>query len=250
MSNLLNHARMFLSKNSPTILTCIGGVGVIASTILAAKATPKALQLLEEATEKKGEKLTKFEVVKTAAPAYIPSAIVCTTTLVCIFGANALNKRQQASLISAYALLDTSFKTYKDKVQELYGKDANDRVVEEIAKDAYEESDAPSDGKQLFYDEFSGRYFESTMETVLNAEYKINQFLVNEFYAELNEFYDMLGLEHKDFGDTLGWSIEAGAQWYNYSWIDFEHQKILINDEIECCIIRMTAPTSDFLYYD
>ena len=57
--------------------------------------------------------------------------VVATTVLaikdsiVCIFGANVLNKKWQASIASAYALLDSLYKDYKNKVKELYGDDAN-----------------------------------------------------------------------------------------------------------------------------
>ena len=49
-----------------TILSCLGAIGVISTTIMAVSATPKAVSLLETAKEEKGEKLTKFEAVKTA----------------------------------------------------------------------------------------------------------------------------------------------------------------------------------------
>ena len=39
--------KVFFHNNSPTILTCIGAAGMIATTVLAVKATPKALKLLE-----------------------------------------------------------------------------------------------------------------------------------------------------------------------------------------------------------
>lgn len=100
----------FWHRNVSTVLTCLGSVGLVATTVLSIKATPKALQLIEEAKEEKGEELTKWEKVKVAGPKYIPTVLVGVSTLVCIFGANVLNKRQQASLISAYALLDESYK--------------------------------------------------------------------------------------------------------------------------------------------
>lgn len=53
------NARLFVKRNPSTILTCLGGVVVVATKITAVKATPKALQLIEEAEKEKGEKLTK-----------------------------------------------------------------------------------------------------------------------------------------------------------------------------------------------
>jgi hypothetical protein len=139
MNNLLTGSKLFLKRNGSTILTCIGAAGTIGTAILAAKATPKAILLIEEAEKEKEEELTKLETVCVAAQAYIPSVVMGISTLVCIFGANSLNKRQQAALTSAYALLNTSYKEYKDKFKELYGEEASNRVIEEIAKDKYEE---------------------------------------------------------------------------------------------------------------
>ena len=120
--NLLNSSKLFLRRNSPTILTFLGAAGVVATSIAAAKATPKAMALLEKTKEEKGEELTKLEMVKVAGPAYIPAVAIGASTIACIFGANALNKKTQASIMSAYALLNTSYKQYKSKVKELYGE--------------------------------------------------------------------------------------------------------------------------------
>ena len=113
--------RPFIKKNAPTILTCIGAAGVIVTTVMAVKETPKALSLLEDAEEEKGEELTKWEKVKIAGPVYIPSIITGAATIACIFGSNVISKRQQATLTTAYALLDNSYKEYKKKVDEVYG---------------------------------------------------------------------------------------------------------------------------------
>ena len=56
MEQLIRNSKRFLRKNASTILTCIGGVGVIATTVMAVKATPKAMQLIKAAEEKKVKK--------------------------------------------------------------------------------------------------------------------------------------------------------------------------------------------------
>ena len=252
MNQLLTKSKLFLHKNGPTILTCIGGVGVAATSIMAVKATPKALALLEEAKQEKGEELTKLEIVKVAGPVYIPSIAMGTATIACIFGANILNKHHQASLMSAYALLDNSYKEYKKKIEELYGAEANSRAVEELAKDHYEEDDYifEEDNKKLFYDEFSKRYFESTMEDVLKAEYLLNRNISLSGYAYLNEFYETLGLAPVDYGDYLGWSSIQLYEMYWYSWVEFGHSEVELEDGLECCIITIgMEPTCDFTSY-
>ena len=99
----------FIKRNASTILTGLGAAGVLATAIVTAKEAPKALSLLEAAKETKGEKLTKWEKVKIAGPAYIPAIITGAATAACIFGSNVISKRQQATLISAYVLLDNSY---------------------------------------------------------------------------------------------------------------------------------------------
>lgn len=245
MNALLQYSKKFLNKNSSTILTCLGSAGVIITTVLAVKATPKALLLLEKAGQEKGDDLTKLEMVKTAGPAYIPTVIAGASTLACIFGANILNKRQQASLMSAYALLDNSYKDYRNKIKELHGEKEDKRAIEEIAKDKLEVADvSPADDKLLFYDPFSARYFQSTMEDVFRAEYMINREILVSGYASLNELYDLFGIERVDGGDALGWSSCLMADAYWQYWLDFEHDKIIMDDGLECYIITMSCDPS------
>lgn len=252
VNKLMQHSKMFLKRNSSTILTCIGGAGVVATTVMAVKATPKALRLLDAKKEEKGENLTVWETIETAGMTYVPTIITGTATIACIFGANMLNKRQQAALMSAYALLDNTYKDYQKKVGELYGEDANDNVKGEIVKDKYvdDEVSLTDDNKQLFYDEFSGRYFESTTEDVIKAEYNLNRKLADWYGVYLNEFYEMLGIEPVDEGDYLGWnSAEVyDTQWSN--WIDFSHKKVTMDDGLECYILFWSVdPTFGFEDY-
>ena len=173
MNSLLSKSQTFFKKNSATILTCVGAAGVIATTVTAVKATPKALMLLDQAKEEKGEDLTNLEKVKIAGPVYVPSVVLGVSTLACIFGANVLNKHGQASLMSAYALVDSGYKDYRKKVNEIYGEDAGAQVRAGIAKDKYETNPVTpvEEGKRLYYDYYSEQYFEARPFDVQKAEY-------------------------------------------------------------------------------
>ena len=252
MSKLFNRSKMFVSRNVSTILTCIGGVGVVLTAVVAVKATPKALKCLEQAKEEKKEELTTFEVVKTAGPVYIPAAVIGVSTIVCIFGANTLNKRQQAALMSAYALLDNSYKDYKKKVEELYGEGADMHVMTEVAKDKYvaEEDNPDYDGKELYYDLFSERYFRASSETVLKAQYAVNRKIHMEGSACLNDFYRELDIEATPYGEYLGWSSGTLMDITWNDWLEFYHNKTEFDDGLECCMISMSLePLYDFEYY-
>lgn len=247
----------FLRRNSSTILTCTGAIGVVATTVMAVKATPKALSLLEDAKEEKGEELSKWEVVKVAGPTYIPAIVTGAATIACIFGSNIISKHQQASLMSAYALLDNSYKEYKKKVDEVYGEEAGKTVRAEIAKDKYTGDEIVlDDGKELFYDFYSGRYFESTKEAVLKAEYETNRKLYVEYSVGLNDFYRMVGLEPLPEYEELGWSCGQIEEMYWHNWIEFDHEETVIdrddddNEGLVATIIEMPLPPYiDYEYY-
>jgi hypothetical protein len=227
----------------------VGAAGVIATTVTAVKATPKALMLLDEAKKEKGEDLTKLEKVKIAGPVYIPSVVLGVSTLACIFGANVLNQRGQASLMSAYALVDSGYKDYKKKVNELYGEDAGSKIRAAIAKDKYEEHPIPpvEDGKRLYYDYYSDRYFEATPYAVKRAEYEVNKTLVMDDGVYLNEWYSNLDLEPLDHGWDFGWNACANMDAYWQTWIDFHHEKVVMDDGLECIIISFAQePYPDF----
>ena len=239
-----------LKRNSSTILTCIGAAGVIFTAVTAVTATPKATRLLDKVKEEKGEGLTTLEKIKVAGPHYIPSILIGAGTIACIFGANVLNKRNQASLISAYALIDNSYKEYKKKVAEIYGDEAYKEVISSIAKDKYTDDICVDENKMLFYDEFSHRYFESTLEDVIKAEYNTNRQLQCNGGVYLNEYYEFLDLEPITGGTELGWSSGILESHYLAEWIAFDHEKVELEDGLECCIITLRyEPVIDFTYY-
>lgn len=241
--NLLNSSKLFLRRNSPTILTFLGAAGVVATSIAAAKATPKAMALLEKTKEEKGKELTKLEIVKVAGPAYIPAVAIGASTIACIFGANALNKKTQASIMSAYALLDTSYKQYKNKVKELYGEDSDRNVKKEIAKDKCKDNHIHlNNEKILFFDFYSLRYFESTERLVLKAENRVNELLKLYGRASLNDFYESLGMPTAYTGYELWWNVQKCPS------VEFTHDITTMDDGLECCVISMSVEPECELY--
>lgn len=244
--------KRFFKKNASTILTIVGAAGVVATAVTAVQATPKAMRLIEEKKIEKGGELTKWEITQVAAPAYIPSLAIGAATVGCILSAHVLNKRTQAHMASAYALLNSSYKQYRKKAIDIYGEDADQTINAEIAKDQYEEEkpEVEDPTKMLFYDIYSQQYFESTEADVQNAEYLINRSLNIRGYASVKEFYDFLGIKSVDSGEELGWSTGMNLEYYWQEWIDFHHQYTIMDDGLECCIIyMMQEPSLEFQNY-
>lgn len=254
LKRLAHKSAVYLKHNSSTILTIAGAVGVIATAVSAATATPKAIELVKMAKEEKGEDLTKVETVIVAGPAYIPSALLGASTIFCLFGANVLNKRQQASMVSAYALANRSYKDYRSKVKELLGNETDVRIMDAIVKDKcdYQGVYAPGYGSlegngetRLFYDEWGERYFESTIEAVQNAEYHLNRNLSLRGYVDMNEFYRFLGLEPTKEGEVFGYSVGMLVENWESCWIEFDHRTVPISEDgLECIVISLPMEPS------
>lgn len=249
--------RPFIKKNASTILTCMGVVGVFVTTVMAAKATLKVLEALEDGEKKKGEKLTKWEKVNVASPVYIPTVITGMATIACVLSSNIINKRQQAALVSAYALLDSSYREYRKKVEELNGEKAGEQIRAEITKDKYAgNSELSEDDNELFFDFYSGRYFESTKEMVMRAQYEINRAMSVDGVVSINEYYALLGLEQKPEYELVGWSRRQIEKMHLCPWIDFNYEDVTIDEEseesggVECIIIYLVIePFIDYLDY-
>lgn len=251
MNGLALKSKLFLKHNSSTILTIIGAAGVVVTAVTAVKATPKALALLEDAKEEKGEELTKLEKVKVAAPVYIPSTVIGVSTIVCMFGANMISKRQQASLMSAYALLDSAYKEYQIKVKDIFGEEASNQIRHEIVKERMEDAVGPDDDeKKLFFDWYSMRYFESTESEVLEAEREFNDLFQERGWVCLNEWYECLDIPTVDYGEEVGWSKRAAKDTYGYNEIEFDYEFAQIDNNLEAIIITMPfEPTNDYIWY-
>lgn len=267
MGNLMYGVKNWLKKSLPTILSILGSAGVIGTAVLAAKATPVAVEQLKAYSrhEHSGDPnaCTPLEAVRVCWKSYIPAATVGLSTIACVIGANALNKKQQSVITGAYIFLDNACKKYKAKVAELFGESANDQVKTEIAKDDYRDIQRPldtnngmhlEDGMMTFYESHLGRFFERTLAEVINAEYQLNRYFTGVGEVTLNQFYYLLDLPETELGETLGWSIGAGAELYGYQWIDFQHEIFTLDDGIdvglECCYIEMPfPPTADYSDY-
>lgn len=245
----MNVKRLF-KKHGSTMLTVVGAVGVVSTAVLTAKATPKALQLIEEAKEEKGEKLTKMETVQAAWKPYIPAVTTGAATIGCIFGANVLNKKHQAALVSAYALLDQKYKEYKAKVGDICGEETEKAIQSEIAKNHYIHEDVDDDGMLLYYDEWSHRYYRAEPEIVKDAENELNKMMAVLGCVTVNDYYDLLGIDPIEGGNDVGWGMNCGAAWYGYTWIEFQQEKITMDDGLEAIIVSpLFAPTADYMEY-
>lgn len=247
-------AKSFLSlktaikKHSPEILTGIGIAGMITTTVMAVRATPKALILIEERKEEIGaEKLEAMDMVKTTWACYIPAAITGTLSVACLIGASSVNARRNAALATAYTLSESALKDYQGKVIEMFGEKKNEAVKDAVAKDKVEKNPVVTreviiteKGNTLCYDAISGRYFKSDIEKIKKAGCELNRQMLDDMYVSLNDFYYEIGLDSVKLGDELGWNVDSG-------YIDLSFSSQLASDGTPCLVIDYSvAPRYDY----
>lgn len=204
--------------NSPAILTAIGVTGTVTTAVLAGKASYKAALVIDEMERQEGTPLdNKERLVKNTQvvwPFYIPAVGMGATTIVCIVGASRIGMRRAAAMAAAYSISERAFEEYRDKVVEKMGENKEQAVRDEVAQDHISRSPVSSHqvivtngGNVLCYDMYTGRYFNSDMETIKKAQNDLNYVLLRESYASLNDFYDKVGLDWVSSGDELGWTV-------------------------------------------
>lgn len=249
LATLVTSTRQFVSKRSPEILTGIGIAGMISTTVLAVKATPKAIDLIEmKKKEEWMDKLSPVEIVKVAWKPYIPAIVTCVASTTCLIGASSVNAKRNAALATAYKLSETALSEYREKVIETIGEKkeraVRDKVAEERVKKnpvSKNEVIVTGNGKTLCFDPISGRYFMSSIETIKRAENTLNKQMLHDItgYVSLNDFYDEIGLDHTSVGDDLGWNTNQLID------IEFSSQ---LNDNGEPSVVLdyLVAPKYDF----
>jgi hypothetical protein len=218
LSKITRSVRTSLSKHSSEILTGVGIAGMVTTTVLAVRATPKAIQLIDEKKDEiECDELSKIEVIKTCWKCYIPAALTGTLSIGCLVGANSVNARRNTVLATAYKLSETALTEYQEKVIETIGEKKEQSIRDKIAKDHIDKDPVSNreiiitnNGDTLCYDVISGRYFKSDIEKIRRAENLLNKQLLDDMYVSLNEFYYEIGLNSTSIGDDLGWNIDKG----------------------------------------
>lgn len=206
-----------ISKHSPEILMGLGVAGMLTTTVLAVKATPKALRLIEEKKKEEGiEKLSVGDTIKTTWKCYLPAAGVALASTGCLIGSTSISVRRNAALATAYKIVETGYKEYKEQVVETLGEKKEEQIKEAIIQKKIDANPASKGqvivlgGDTLCYDVWSGRYFRTDIDKIKRAINELNRTLTYNDYVSLNDFYDQLGLETTKQGELLGWKLSKG----------------------------------------
>ena len=234
IKNIFANSKRYFIKHEPELLVGVGIAGMISSTILEVKATPKALKLIEFEKNRRSTRktfyvdnkpvkidqqssLTVLETIKIAWKPYLCPAILSIASITCIIGGTTINTKRNAALTTAYAISENALTTYRNKVIETIGEKKEKNIRAKIAQDNVNNDPVSnnqvvitSGGNTLFKDSISERYFRSDIDKIRKIVNELNKKMISENYISLDDFYYELGLKPMKHADRLGWEVDDG----------------------------------------
>lgn len=221
LSSLISAARKAAADQTPAILTALGVSGLLATTVMAAKASWKAADVIHDDIQRKKEEAEPDERVFVSNrenfdlvwKLYVPAVGTGVITAACIIGANRVSSSRSAAMAAAYAVSQETFREYKDKVLEKLGNKKSSDIRDSIAQD-YVDKNPPAQifimnkGEIMVCDKYSGRYFLSTLEELKKAENDTNYQILGDNYASLTDYYNRIGLDAILESSEIGWNTD------------------------------------------
>lgn len=217
----------FAIDHSPVILTGVAVAGTITTAFLTHRATKRATEYLYTAHEEHDDleyedgQLTFRCKARLTWKLYIPPISVAALTVLSTVGANRIENRRAAALAAAYSLSEKAFEEYREKIVEKIGfnkeREARDEIAEQHVRDhplGHREVIITGGGDVLCYDDYTGRYFNSDMDTLRRVQNEVNYTILNHNYASLNDFYNKIGLSNISTGEEVGWNTDHPLELY------------------------------------
>ena len=252
LTRTFNRTGLKIKKHSPEILLAAGTVGVVVSGVMACKATLKVNEILDESKQQidtihsvaadpnMAEKYTAEDSKKDLAIVYTQTAVkmiklygpsvgLGVVSLGCMIGSNRILSKRNVALAAAYTAVDKSFKEYRSRVVERFGKQLDKELrynikakeVEEVSKDENghevvkkEVVDVIDDDPNTYspysivFDDGNEGWDpdpERTKFFLIQQQNWANERLKAKGHLFLNEVYDMLGAKRTKAGAQVGW---------------------------------------------
>ena len=267
LTRTLNRTGLKIKKHSPEILLTAGTVGVVVSGVMACKATLKVNEIIDESKQQidtihsvaadpnMAEKYTAEDSKKDLAIVYTQTAVkmiklygpsvgLGVVSLGCMISSNRILSKRNVALAAAYTAVDKSFKEYRSRVVERFGKQLDKELRYNIKAKEIEEVSKDENGHEVVKKEVVGvidddpnTYSpysivfddgnegwdpdpERTKFFLIQQQNWANERLKAKGHLFLNEVYDMLGARRTKAGAQVGWVYdENNAVGDNY--VDF-----------------------------
>lgn len=265
-------------KHSPEILVLAGVAGAVTATVLACKATLKVneeviepakknIKKIETAKEKgvteagkpyseedmhNDMKITYIQTGVKIAKHYAVPVIVGGVSIAAILGGHHILRKRNIATAAALATVEKTFKEYRGRVVERFGKDLDKELRYNIKTKEVEEVVVNEDGSESIvkktievvdnpanYGDFSRFFDDGCTGWDPNPQYSLmflkqqqnwaNELLKRQGYLFLNDVYKMLGIPVIPAGQQIGWIYDEknpiGDNYVDFGIYDIHKEK-------------------------
>ena len=264
-TNALSKTKFQLQKHQPEIMVIGGVIGGVVAAVMACKATTKASEVLAESKDQIEQintlandpdvtdeeysaddhkralatvyAQTGIEIVKL----YAPSVVLGGMSIASILGGHNILRGRNMALAAAYTTLNTTFKDYRDRVIDRFGKDVEYQIRHNLkAEEITEKVEDPETGKTKKvkktvltrgddeHERGYARLFDAACDNWNNdanlnrsflsgAQNYFNDKLHAVGYVFLSDIYRYLGFRETPECRVVGWTLDGNGDGY----IDF-----------------------------
>ena len=253
----MGRSLLVAQKHAPTFLTAAGIVGVVATTILASRATLKLEPIIDEMDEavaaakhvrvEAPEKYSERDYTKDLTRAYTtavvkvgklyaPAISLGVLSISCLISSHGIMQKRNVALAAAYKTVEEGFSAYRQRVIEEFGEEKDQEIRIESMKTLEVEEKDPKTGKITTAKVFDpnrvsdyARFFDESNPNWRRADDQLNFFFVKQAqtymnnllqargHVFLNEAYDALGIPRSQAGAVVGWVLSKDGD----NFVDF-----------------------------
>ena len=233
-----------ISRNSSTILTVIGliGMGVagalaIEATVITERECEEEWRDLPEEVKDDKDDFTLGEKLRIGFKYYIPAVVTFVGATICIVLGHRKILKDFKEMAGLYSAAESAAFAYRNKMFDSLPKKKAEEIDAAVAKNYIREHpqtrsntvetrfDPSSEEVIRFCDGLSGRYFYSTIEFVKNALSDFN-IRLNDGPQTVNTLYEIMDLPTVELGDYGGWTKDSegdNLEWVMYPIEDERH---------------------------
>jgi len=219
LASYVKTAKSVITANSPVLLLGTTIAGVVTTGVLAAKAGYQARGIIDEAEgtydmNAETTELTMQQKAELTWSCYATAGISGAGTIAAAVGTHTIHTKRANAMAALYAVTSNKLDDMTEKAEELLSPKKRQELQNATAQktidreSGFENNEVlmTDEGTELCYDEWSGRYFMSSLPKIEAAINDVNRQLIDEGDASLNDFYDHIGLPGIPMGQAFGWS--------------------------------------------
>jgi hypothetical protein len=262
--NVLTKISMKVRKKSPTIFIVAGAAGVVGTIVLASSATLKASKVVsdskadidkihkasESGVTEADETYTPEDLKKDLtivyaqtgvklAKLYLPTIILGGLSLSSIIASNSILSKRNAALGAAYAVIDKSYKEYRNRVIERFGQDVDAEMKYGVVHTKFDDTEIDLEtgkkkkvkrsvlvGDPNIQSDYAVYFDSKSRNYETNQDYNMMFLRAQQAYANdlltarghifLNEVLDNLDLPRTQAGQIVGWTKDGPDGYVNF----------------------------------